>query len=53
MAELLGSLHVPVDFELRHAEVMFQNAALPQRRRLLVFADADALADEIARLLHS
>ena len=30
---------------------MFENAALPQRRGLLIFADANPLADDILRLL--
>ena len=51
MAQLVGSLHVPVDFVLRYAEVVVQYAAGPQGRGLLVLADADPLAHEIAGLL--
>src|SRR5438128_5691919 len=51
MAQLVGTLHVPVDFVLRHAEVMVQHAARPERGGLLVLADADALAEEVAGLV--
>src|SRR5262249_3099681 len=49
VAQFLGALHVPVDFILRHAEIVFENAARPERGSLLIFTDADALADDIAR----
>src|SRR4029450_6226223 len=51
MAQLVGSLHIPVDFVLRHAEVVVQYAARPERRGLLVLADADPFAEEVAGLL--
>src|SRR4029077_20800120 len=51
MVQLVGSLHVPVDFVLRHAEVVVQYAASPERGGLLVLADADAFAEEVAGLL--
>src|SRR4029077_229122 len=38
-------------FVLRYAEVVLQNAARPERRGLLIFADADALAVQIAGFL--
>ena len=51
VAQFLSALHVPVDFVLRHAEVVLKYAALPERSSLLVFADADAFADDVARFL--
>jgi len=53
VTQFLGSLHVPVDFVLRHAEVMFENAALPERRGLLIFGDGQPLAGEITGLCHA
>src|SRR5512135_1446432 len=50
MAQFFGALHVPVDLVLGYAEIVLENAALPQSRGLLVFADADAFVDEILRL---
>ena len=49
VAQFVGAFHVPMDFVLRYAEVVLQNAACPERRGLLIFADADALAVQIAR----
>ncbi len=37
VTHLFAPLHVPVNFVLRHAEVVFQDAANPQRRGLLIF----------------
>src|SRR5574341_1562161 len=50
VAQLLASLHVPIDLVLRHAEIMLQNTSHPEGSGLLVFADADALARHVARL---
>ena len=53
VAQLLAPLHVPVDLILRHPKVVLQDSAYPQRGRLLIFDDANALAIEIARFLHA
>ncbi len=49
MTHLLASLHIPVDLVLRHAEVMLENAAYPQRRRLLILRHAQPLAGQVFR----
>src|SRR5687767_2049829 len=51
MAQLVGALHVPVDFVLGHTEVMVQNAARPESGGLLVLAAADGHVDNVAWFL--
>jgi hypothetical protein len=51
VAHLLAPLHVPVNLVLRHAEVMFENAAQPQRRGLLILGHAQTFAHEVLRFL--
>src|SRR3989338_259429 len=53
MAQLLAPLHVPVNLILRHTKVVLQDSAHPQRSRLLIFRDANALPIEITRFLHA
>src|SRR5687768_4759713 len=50
VAQLFSAFHVPVDLVLRNAEIVLEYAALPERGRLLILADADAFTDEIAWL---
>jgi hypothetical protein len=40
-----------VNFILGHAEIVFQDAALPERGGLLILADTDAFTDEVFGLL--
>ena len=53
VAHLLTSFHVPMNFVLRHAEVVLQYAADPKRSGLLIFGDAEPFPREVLRLADS
>src|ERR1044071_8080936 len=47
VAHFFAALHVPMNFVLRYTEVVFENAANPERGGWLVFGDAEAFAGAI------
>jgi hypothetical protein len=51
MAQFFCPFHKPVQFVLRHAEIVFENTTLPERGGLLVLTDTDPFADEVFRFL--
>jgi hypothetical protein len=51
VAQLFSALHEPVHLVLRDAEVVLQDAARPERGRLLILGDAKPLPHQIPRLV--
>src|SRR4029077_18429291 len=47
VAHLFAAFHVPMTLILRHTEVVFQDAANPERRGLLILGNAEFFAGKV------
>jgi hypothetical protein len=49
VAFVRATFHEPFDIARRHVELVLEDSARPERRRLLVFRHADAFAAQVCR----